>query len=164
MLRSLLHFLKGVYRLTKHFGHYARILHWCTDQAITNALAQMELTASQGHIMGYLAHRETPACPKDIEEAFRMSHPTVSGLLARLEKKGFIELRPDEQDRRSKRIFILEKGWQCHELMRKVILETEESMVQGFTEEEKQQFSEYMQRAIANMGAGSCQRKHKEEA
>ena len=77
------------------YGHYARILHWCTDQAITSALAQMDLTASQGHIMGYLAHRDQPPCSRDIEEAFRMSHPTVSGLLSRLEKKGFIEFRSD---------------------------------------------------------------------
>ena len=85
-----------------HYGHLARILHWCTDQSMTNALAQMDLTAAQGHIMGYLAHQKQPPCPKDIEEAFHLSHPTVSGLLSRMEKKGFIELRPDPNDRRCK--------------------------------------------------------------
>ena len=67
-----------------------RILHWCADQAMTNALATMDLTAAQGHIMAYLDHQKAPPCPKDIEEAFHLSHPTVSGLLARMEKKGFI--------------------------------------------------------------------------
>ena len=26
----------------RHFGHRLRILHWCTDQAVTNALAELE--------------------------------------------------------------------------------------------------------------------------
>lgn len=144
------------------YGHYARILHWCTDQAMTNALAQMDLTASQGHIMGFLAHRASPPCPRDIEEAFRLSHPTVSGLLSRLEKKGFIEFRPDDSDRRIKRIFILPKGRECLDLMSSTIQRTEAQMVQDFTPEERAQFSDLLTRAIHNMGGGSCHR-HKEE-
>lgn len=144
------------------YGHYARILHWCTDQAITAALARMDLTASQGHIMGYLAHQEQPPCSRDIEEAFRMSHPTVSGLLSRLEKKGFIEFRSDETDRRVKRIFILPKGRECLELMHETIQETETQMVRDFTPEERTQFSDLLTRAIHNMGGNHCHR-HKEE-
>ena len=147
-----------------HYGHYIRVLHWCTDQAMTNALAQMELTASQGHIMGYLAHREQPPCSRDIEEAFRMSHPTVSGLLSRLEKKGFIEFRPDEEDRRIKRIFILPKGRECLELMHSTIQQTEARMVQDFTPEEQSQFTDLLNRAIRNMGHTPCKRKNKEES
>lgn len=131
---------------------------------MTNALAQMELTASQGHIMGYLAHREQAPCSRDIEEAFRMSHPTVSGLLSRLEKKGFIEFRPDESDRRCKRIFILPKGRECLELMHNTIRQTESRMVRDFTPEEQSQFTDFLNRAIRNMGHTPCKRKNKEES
>ena len=108
-----------------HYGHKLRVLHWCTDQAMTGALARMDLTAAQGHIMGYLAHSPNPPCSRDIEEAFQLSHPTVSGLLSRLEKKGFIEFRPDEKDRRCKRIHMLPKGQACIELMHRTIRENE---------------------------------------
>lgn len=149
--------------MNKHYGHRIRILHWCTDQAMTNALASMDLTAAQGHIMGYLAHRDTAPCSRDIEEAFHLSHPTVSGLLSRLEKKGFIEFRPDPRDRRCKRINILERGHQCNALMHQTIRENEEKMVRDFTEEEREVFSSLLDRAIANMGGSPCHRKHKEE-
>lgn len=162
MKRSVLRFFGGAV-LKKHYGHRIRILHWCTDQAMTNALASMELTAAQGHIMGYLAHRDSPPCSRDIEEAFHSSHPTVSGLLSRLEKKGFIEFRPDPQDRRCKRIYILERGHQCNALMHQTIQDNEEKMVQGFTEEERERFSALLERAITNMGGGPYHRKHKEE-
>lgn len=147
-----------------HYGHLLRILHWCTDQSMTSALDAMELTASQGHIMGYLARCSQPPCPRDIEEAFRLSHPTVSGLLARLEKKEFIHLSPDETDRRCKRIHILPKGRECLDNMYQVIQENERRLVEGFSPEEQEQFAGFLNRAIDNMGVGSCRRPtHKEE-
>ena len=158
-------FLKEVIPLHPHYGHLIRILHSCTDQAMSNALASMDLTAAQGHIMGFIAHRETPPCSRDIEEAFRLSHPTVSGILSRLEKKGFIEFHTDDADRRCKRIHILPKGLQLDETMHRTILTTEAELVRGFTDEEKEQFAQFLIRAIQNMGGSPCKRKsiHKEE-
>lgn len=149
--------------LHTHYGHLLRILHWCTDQAMTASLEKMELTAAQGHIMGYLSNRKEPPCPRDVEEAFHLSHPTVSGILSRLEQKGFIQLRTDPNDRRCKRIFIQPKGLECHQTMHQTILGTEERLVQGFTPEEKEQFASLLQRAIANMGGGPCHPCPKEE-
>lgn len=146
-----------------HYGRLARTLHWCTDQAMTAELEKMDLTAAQGHIMGYLAHVKQPPCPRDIENEFHLSHPTVSGLLSRLEQKAFIELHTDPEDRRVKRIYILPKGKECHDRMHRVIVDNESRMVEGFTQEEREQFAELLGRAIQNMGGNPCQRKHKEE-
>lgn len=123
----------------------------------------MDLTAAQGRVMGYLAHRDTPACSRDIEEAFKLSHPTVSGILSRLEKKNFIAFRPDEADHRCKRIDVLPKGYACSETMHRTITDIENRLVQGFTEQEKELFDQFLTRAIANLGAEPCQRNHKEE-
>ena len=149
--------------MQQHYGHQLRILHWQFDQAVSSALAQMDLTAAQGHIMGFLSHQKEPPCSKDIEEAFQLSHPPVSGLLSRLEKKGFIEFRPDPADRRCKRIYMLPKGHDCHETMHRIITENEEKVVAGFSEDEKQQFAALLQRAISNMGINPCHRNPKEE-
>ena len=149
--------------LPPRYGHLIRILHSCTDQKITAALASMELTAAQGPILGFIEHAQQPPCSRDIEEAFHLSHPTVSGLLARLEKKGFIEFRPDPEDRRCKRIFMRPKGRACNETMHGIIDENESRMVRDFTEEEQVLFEQFLLRAIENMGASPCKRKHKEE-
>lgn len=146
-----------------HYGRYIRMLHCRTDQAMTNALASMDLTAAQGHIMGFIFHQKTPQCPRDIEEKFHLSHPTVSGLLSRLEKKGFIEFRPDETDRRCKRIYILPKGRELNETMHRTILETEERLVQGFTQEEKELFAGFLTRAMENMDEYHSHKHQREE-
>lgn len=148
--------------MSYRFGRLIRILETCTDQAMTNALAAMELTGSQGRLMGYIAHSKTPPCAKDIEEAFQLSHPTVSGLLARLEKKGFIEFRPDEHDKRCKRIYILEKGYRLHEMIHEALDNNEAMLVQDFTDEEKALFHALLLRAIHNMGECPCKRKKEE--
>ena len=150
--------------MSHHFGHYVRILHWCTAQNMTAALTQVDLTASQGQILGYIVHRKSPPCSRDIEEQFRMSHPTVSGLLSRLEKKGFIEFFPDENDRRCKRIRLLPKGQEFTENIHRIIGETEAQMVQDFTDDEKEQFFALLGRAIHNMGGDPCSHRHKEES
>ncbi len=133
------------------YGHLARVLHASADRKITAALAEMELTAAQGHVLGYLSHCAQPPCPKDIETAFQLSHPTVSGLLSRLEKKGFIALEPDESDRRCKRIRLLPKGSQCNQRIRAQIDDFEARIVRDFTPEEKVQLAALLRRAIHNI-------------
>ena len=149
--------------LPPRYGHLIRVLHSCTDQKITGALADMELTAAQGPILGFIECAHQPPCARDIEEAFRLTHPTVSGILSRLEKKGFIEFFPDETDRRCKRLRLLPRGEECLAIMRKTIDRNEIQLVEGFTEEEKDLFFNFLNRAIANMGGDPHKCRHKEE-
>lgn len=146
-----------------HFGPRFRVLHWCTDQIMNDALAQMELTASQGRILGYVAHQQYPPCPRDIEDHFHLSHPSVSGTLNRMEKKGFIRFQPDGTDHRIKRVYILPKGKECCERMNQVIAEIEKRIVENFQPEEQTQFTQMLDRAICNMGVTPCKSFHKEE-
>lgn len=146
-----------------HYGHRVRMLNGCTDQIMTSALAQMDLTASQGRVLGYLVHHPQPPCAHDIETAFHLSHPTVSGILSRMEKKGFLEQRTDPQDKRFKRIYLLPKGDACTARMEQVIQSIERRIVGGFSEEEQRQFADLLERAILNMGGSPCNQTHKED-
>lgn len=142
-----------------------RILHWCNKQSIARTLEDTGLTPAQGHLIGYLASRqEAPPCPKDIETDFQLSHPTVSGLLTRLEQKGFLEFQPDPFDRRSKRVLLLPKGIQFHQRIHQAIQENEQRMLDGFTPEERAAFCAYLNRAIRNMGGAPSQNPEKEDS
>lgn len=130
---------------------------------MNDALGKLELTASQGRIVGYLARRAGAPCARDIEEEFHLSHPTVSGILCRMEKKGFIQIRPDPRDHRCKRICLLPKGHDSHALIEKTMEENEQTLVRGFTPEEQAQFAAFLNRAITNMGGAPCIQHPKEE-
>ena len=138
------------------YGRSIRQLYWASDQAMTATLASMDLTASQGHILAFIAHSPAPPCPKDMEEAFHLSHPTVSGLLSRLEKKGFILIDPDPADRRCKRVRLDAKGRESLSKMEATITSNEAKLVKDFTEEEKRLFADFLSRAITNLGGSPC--------
>ena len=138
------------------YGRSIRQLYWASDQAMTATLASMDLTASQGHILAFFAHSPAPPCPKDMEEAFHLTHPTVSGLLSRLEKKGFILIEPDPADRRCKRVRLDAKGRESLSKMEATITSNEAKLVKDFTEEEKALFADFLSRAITNLGGSPC--------
>lgn len=147
------------------YGKYVRQLHNATRQRIDAALDSMELTSAQGLIIGFLMRSQSPPCPRDIEQEFHLSHATVSGLLSRMEKKGFIRQEADASDRRCKRIFPLEKAKECGGRIYRTIVETEAQMVQDFTEEERRLFAGFLSRAAHNMGICeiNCENENKEE-
>lgn len=150
--------------MKKTFGGRIRLLHWCTSQAMNESLAQIGLTSAQGHIMGRLMHTKEHLRARDLEREFCLSHPTVSGILSRLEKKGFIELRTDPADKRCKRIYVLEKAAEFDSLMNENLDKTENRLVAGFTPEETAQFAAYLERAIGNMGVKPPELSCKEES
>ncbi len=78
---------------------------------ITKLLSKLNITATQGSILGYILSRENGTLyPRDLEERFRLSRPTITGILKRLTNSGFIELIPDEDDRRYKHITATDKA------------------------------------------------------
>ena len=121
------------------------------DQLMNRKLQELELTCAQGHVIGFLRHSKEPPCARDLETAYGLSHATVSGILSRMESKGFIGQRADDRDRRVKRICLLEKGTACSESIHRHILESEAIMAQGFTDGELEQFRAYLSRAISNL-------------
>ena len=146
------------------YGPLFRMLHNSISQRMNNALSAMELTSSQGHILCCLACFRKPPCPKDIEEKLQLSHPTVSGLLSRMEKKNFIRFEPDPDDGRCKRVYIQPRGRACMEKMHATITDIEQQIVLGFTREEKRQFAELLARAARNMGGLPLQPDFKEDS
>ena len=135
----------------KRMGHRFKVIQIRLEHFMNRRLQEQDLTSAQGHIIGYLTHAKDPPCARDLENFFRLSHPTVSGLLSRMESKGFVELRPDEQDRRMKRVVLLEKGMACSRQIHRCILENDRKMMEGFSPEETELFLGMLCRVIENM-------------
>ncbi|MBQ4550421.1 MAG: winged helix-turn-helix transcriptional regulator [Oscillospiraceae bacterium] len=136
-------------------GHSFKKLHFLMEQLMNRKLQELELTSAQGHVIGFLRRSKEPPCARDLETVYGLSHATVSGILSRMEGKGFIEQRPDPKDRRIKRIYLLEKGTACSESIWRHIEESEGIMAEGFTAGELEQFRTYLRRAISNLEQSS---------
>lgn len=95
-----------------------------------------ELTFSQLHVLGYLACHESESTQKELEDYLGVAHPTVVGLVSRLEKKGFIRTWMDEHDRRIKRIQATDKAAELHDRVQQGHIRIEELMRNGLSSQE----------------------------
>ena len=140
-------------------GPKINALSHAMDQALNRSVSSMELTASQGFVLGYLTHhRSAPVFQRDLEREFGFSHPTASGILQRLESKGFVQFAVCDRDRRCKQILVTDKALQLHEQIRARMQENETQVTKGMSAAEIAQFQRLLNLAMKNMGAelGCC--------
>ena len=124
------------------------------DRKRTLDMEDVELTSSQGFVLGYLTrHSAEPVTPGDLGRHFNLSHPTVTGILQRLEAKGFLRYVEDSGDRRKKRICVTEKALDVHQQVLQRFQETEALITQGMTQREIQDLLALLDRIINNVGA-----------
>ena len=89
--------------------------------------------------------------PKDIEKRFNLTHPTVSGLLQRLEAKGFITCIPDPDDRRYKRVAITPSAREIQAEICRHIQSMEQAMIAGMRDDEVETFIRLLDMAAENI-------------
>ena len=99
-------------------------------------LRENGLTFGQCRILGFLHDKGGKATQKEIEDAFGIAHPTVVGLVSRMEKSGYLETWFNPADGRSKFVRMTEKARLMGEEMGGIIRDQEARMTAGLTSEE----------------------------
>lgn len=122
------------------------------DQMRTEQIAELGLTSSQGLVLRYLnRHRGEPIYPSDLVRRFGLSQPTVTGILRRLEDKGFLEFQADRDDRRRKSIAATPKALCCHRQIVAGLQRSEDLLVGGMSEEEIDRLCQLLDKVLANI-------------
>lgn len=105
------------------------------DALANKHLKQFDLTLSQVRVIAYLhSQHGQVSSQKDIQRHLKVAHPTVVGLLNRLESKGFIVCERDANDRRMKNISLTPKEAQVRAYMERSKNEMERQMMRGLDE------------------------------
>lgn len=68
------------------------------------------LKASHFGVLNHLVRLGDNKSPLRLARAFQVSKGTMTNTLQRLERRGLIELKPDPDDGRGKRVFLTDKG------------------------------------------------------
>ena len=83
-----------------------------------NELKELDLTFSQMEVITFLIeNKDKKIYQKDIERYFNLSHPTVIGLLKRLQTKELISINISSEDRRKRNIELTDKVFDIKEKM-----------------------------------------------
>ena len=135
----------------------SKLISNSVERAINKTTSAFGLTSVQASILGYLYNnRDEEICQRNIETNFNITHPTATGIIGRLEDKGFVTCLPSEKDRRFKIISVTEKAISLHNDVIARIEEAETLALAGFTDAEKEQLHRLLDKVIANVMPGSC--------
>jgi Transcriptional regulators len=120
---------------------------------IDSNLVQYGITNQQARVVGFIGEKEDEGITiyqKDIESFMGTTGASVSSLLSGLEKKGFINRVRSASDDRTKELTLTQKGRQLIVTFNSVFIETENRIVRGMTEEEKELFLELLKKVSDN--------------
>ena len=111
-----------------------------------------EISMMHGRILSLLYHhRGENICQKDIEDAFHITRSSVTGLVKRMEERGYILRRSVEGDARLKKLVLTSQGEELYHRCIRIIDETETQAVQGLTQEELETFCALAKRICSNL-------------
>lgn len=78
---------------------------------------------------------------------------TLTGVLDRMEERGLICRQRDSSDRRMVRIWLTDTGKELEQILPPMALNLREKVMTGFSSSETEQFSQLIDRAIANLSS-----------
>ncbi|MEE1185813.1 MAG: MarR family transcriptional regulator [Acutalibacteraceae bacterium] len=73
-------------------------------------LKNSKLTLSQSRVLTFLDNKGGQATQKEIEVFLEVSHPTVVGIISRMEQNGHLRCRVDETDKRNKIVALTQQA------------------------------------------------------
>ena len=98
------------------------------------------MTIAQSYILGYLHENiNRKVAQRELQLHLDVSHPTVAGILSRLEAKGLIKCKFDDEDKRIKNVYLAENESNINEAMKIFRENTERRFGQNLTAKEKKE-------------------------
>ena len=133
-------------------GFLIKQIHIAFETRCHKNLQRYNLTPSQMDVLLYLKrHEEDKLTQRDLETGLTLKNPTVTGLLNRLEEKGFITREQNLNDKRSKFIKMTEKTQRVLDDAYLYIQELDAQMLNGISKEEQKQLFDYMHKILQNL-------------
>lgn len=132
-------------------GYQFKIIHEKIKLRADADLKRHDLTLTQTRVLGFLAEMGGQATQKEIEDDLQVSHPTVVGLVSRMEQKGFLVTRPEPMDRRNKLVTLTDRAIKLDQEIDLTVEQQDAELLQGFTEQEKEELMRFLTRIIHNL-------------
>lgn len=104
-------------------------------------LAEYGLTGSQSEVLGLLLRDQKPFSVREIQDELMLSHPTVSGIVRRLEAKGLLAREAAPNDARLTRLRLTIAGRRVRDSLYLASAGSEALFLGGMTAEDKAQFA-----------------------
>lgn len=122
------------------------------EKDINNQLKGIGITSSQCEVLDYLFQCDKEEVnQKDIERALNLKNPTVTGLLQRLDEKGYVLIVPNGKDKRKKNVYLTEKAYDIQKRMESDRRRIDKNLTLGMSRREVQALQKMLNRVLYNV-------------
>ena len=137
-----------------HVGLLVKFLNNAITNEVNRKLTKFNLTGTQHQVLLYIHKNESKrdVFQKDLEKHLKLTNPTVTGIIKRLEEKHMIVRCSSAEDARYKCLHVTEEGHDIlHKCFHEGILSIEARLVNDMSKEEVAQFKELLYKALKNL-------------
>jgi DNA-binding MarR family transcriptional regulator len=132
--------------LDRLFSQVCRLKH----SRVHTLLEALGLYRGQPSVLRALWEHEGPT-HSELARHLNVQPATITKMITRMEKAGFVERRPDPGDQRLSRVYLTEAGRAVRDQVQQVWHRLEMEAFAGFTEEERRQMGQFFQRIRENL-------------
>lgn len=131
--------------------HYLLLLnHSIYQKKMYEAIESLKLSIGQPKVFDFL--KDHDGCiQKEIAVGCQIEPASVTSILLTMEKRGFIERRSINDNRRAHYVFLTEEGKRIANLVREAMLKVEKQVLENFTTEEKEILIKLLKKANYNL-------------
>lgn len=108
-----------------------------------------DFSSSHGNILFQLS-KNKKMLMGELANAINRDKSTTTVLVRKLEQQGYIKTELSANDKRNKIICLTEKGLEYNKAMKKISTALQKKFYRNFSEDEKTQFCEFLERIINN--------------
>lgn len=133
-------------------GYLLKVIQDNAERHANQMFKPVDLTSSQVRVIKFLRGRKgEKTTQKEIEKYLQVSHPTIVGIVQRLESKGFVTTEFDGADKRNKYVYLTQKEEELFQRMRNSHDAYENLLTKGMTEEEVMQLRDLLEKVYNNV-------------
>lgn len=133
-------------------GFMIKQINTIYEKELNNLLKSVGITASQCAVLDYLFRSDEEAVnQRDIEKALSLRNPTVTGLIKRLEEKGYLLSVPSARDKRCKNIYLTEKAYDIQRRMEADRKKLDKRLTMGMTKKEVAAVTRALEKMLYNI-------------
>ncbi len=138
-------------RERKTIGFLIKQINNNYEKELNERLKVLGLTSSQCEVLDFLfSSNKDEVTQRDIERALCLKNPTVTGLLKRLDEKGFVLVVSSNTDKRCKNVYLTEKAYDIQRRMEAERRQMDKTLTLGLSRREVDALEKMLEKVVYN--------------
>ena len=139
-------------RRGRPIGFLVKQINNVFEKELNERLKDIGITSSQCAVLDYLFHTSKEEVrQRDVEKNLNLKNPTVTGILRRLDEKGYILCVPNAHDKRKKNIYLTEKAYDIQRRMEADRRKLDRELTRGLTKREVEALRKNLEKLLYNI-------------